>query len=66
MFQDNLPSYNMYAIVDNKIVIDCGIGENENNLFSPITQKIYSNNTEYKYIKCTQISGTFYIGQEIE
>jgi hypothetical protein len=62
----NTPTYNMYAIVKDKIVIDCGFGENTNKLFSPVTKKEYLNNTEFEYIQCTQTSGNFYIGQKID
>lgn len=66
MEKDNKPSYNMYAIIDNGIVIDCGFGYDTEYLISPITKNEYIKNNTYKFIQCTETSGSFFISQKID
>ncbi len=64
MENTEVPNFNMYAIVENGIVIDCGFGDTEELIVSPLTKKEY-NNTEYSLIKCTKETGIFMIGQRV-
>lgn len=64
MENTEVPNFNMYAVVENDIVIDCGFGDTEELIVSPITKKEY-NNTDYNLIKCTEKTGIFMIGQKV-
>lgn len=60
------PTFNMYAVSENGIVIDYAFGENEILVTSPLSKKNYSDGDNIKLIMCTETSGTFYIGQKVK
>jgi hypothetical protein len=64
MENTEIPNFNMYAIVENNIIIDCGFGDTEEFIVSPLTKKEY-NNIDYQLIKCTPETGVFKIGQKV-
>lgn len=62
---NNFPDFNMYAVIDNGVVIDCGFGYSTESIISPLSKKEYKNSETYKFILCDSEAGQFQIGQKI-
>jgi hypothetical protein len=55
------PTFPFYAVIENEYVIDCAF-EKDNDMVSPVTKHIYTNNKNILLISMTEENSPAYIG----
>jgi hypothetical protein len=58
------PNFPFYAVIENEYVIDCAFPKDNNNIVSPVTKHIYTNNKDVLLVPMTEENSPAYIGMK--